>query len=72
MYSGASETDSSQALISAQSPNTVDADMWPASGPVETGAVPGDPTNDRYSPSDTHFNPFHPDVRQIDEGGGGN
>ncbi len=49
----------------------VDADRWPASGPVETGAVPGDLGSDRISPNDTHYNPFYPELRSIDLGGGG-
>ncbi len=66
-----SSSDSVSAQKSAESVDTVDADMWPASGPVETGAVPGDPNNDKLSPLDTHFNPQHPDLRTIDLGGGG-
>ncbi len=51
--------------------SVADADMWPVSGPVETGAVPGSLGSDRISSDDTHFNPFHPELRTIDGGGGG-
>jgi len=46
-----------------------DSEMWSVSGPIETGAVP----EERSEPSlsDTHFNPFYPELRQIDAGGGG-
>ena len=44
---------------------------YAVSGPVETGAVPSELDSDKISPNDTHFNPFHPELRTIDEGGGG-
>ncbi len=68
-YSG--DHDSISSRMSSGSASSVDADVWPSSGPVETGAVPGDPNNDKLSPNDTHFNPQHPDLRIIDLGGGG-
>jgi len=67
-YSGYDSIDS---RMSAESARTVDADVWPVSGPVETGAVPGDLGSDKILPSDSHFNPFHPELRTIDGGGGG-
>jgi len=57
--------------MSVDSGNLVEADMWPVSGPVETGAVPGDSRSDSISPGSTHFNPFYPELRAIDGGGGG-
>ncbi len=68
-YSG--DVQSIPSGMSSGSVNLVEADMWPASGPVETGAVPGILGSDRISPNDTHFNPFHPELRTIDGGGGG-
>ena len=57
--------------MSDQSVLAGNSDDYAVSGPVETGAIPGDPSNDRLSPNDTHFNPFYPELRQIDQGGGG-
>ncbi|MBE0604081.1 MAG: hypothetical protein IH611_10730 [Deltaproteobacteria bacterium] len=57
--------------MSGDSMHAGNSDDYAVSGPVETGAVPGDPADDRYSPNDTHFNPFYPERRLIDEGGGG-
>ncbi|MBP2683102.1 MAG: hypothetical protein H6Q79_1141 [Deltaproteobacteria bacterium] len=68
---GMEEYDLSSARLSAESASTVDADVWPVSGPVETGAVPSISDSDKISPNDTHFNPFHPELRTIDGGGGG-
>lgn len=57
--------------MSSDSVRLVESDMWPVSGPVETGAVPGSLGSDSISPNNTHFNPFHPELRTIDGGGGG-
>jgi hypothetical protein len=66
-YSG--DVDTSHARMSAESMSTVDADAWPVSGPIETGAVPE--SGDKLDPNSTHFNPFYPELRSIDSGGGG-
>ncbi|MBE0556179.1 MAG: hypothetical protein IH628_03015 [Proteobacteria bacterium] len=57
--------------MSGDSALTSNSDHDAVSGPVETGAVPGEPGSDRISPDSTHFNPFYPELRQIDQGGGG-
>jgi hypothetical protein len=57
--------------MSSDSVNLTEADNWPVSGPVETGAVPGSMESDRISKDSTHFNPFYPELRVIDLGGGG-
>jgi len=62
--------------MSSGSASTVDSDMWSASGPVETGAVPsgvgkGDPSNERIPADSTFYDSFNPDLRPIDIGGGG-
>jgi hypothetical protein len=54
---------------SGDSNDAVDSEMWSVSGPIETGAVPEERIE--HSLSDTHFNPFYPELRQIDGGGGG-
>lgn len=57
--------------------NMTEADLWPASGPVETGAVPSDgsiikdPSSLPVDPSSTHFDSFNPDRRLMEVGGGG-
>ncbi|MEW6719684.1 MAG: hypothetical protein AB1346_04455 [Thermodesulfobacteriota bacterium] len=50
---------------------SIKAEAWPASEPVETGAVPEKSLGDKLAPTDTHFNPFYPERRMIDQGGGG-
>ena len=57
--------------MSGDSAIASNSDSYPVSEPVETGAVPSELNSDRISPNDTHFNPFYPELRQIDEGGGG-
>jgi hypothetical protein len=68
-YSG--DHDSIPSRMSAESVSTVDAYRGSISGPVETGAVPEKSTGDRLSPTSTHYNPFYPETRAIDLGGGG-
>ncbi|MEW6719683.1 MAG: hypothetical protein AB1346_04450 [Thermodesulfobacteriota bacterium] len=51
---------------------SITAKGWPASEPVETGSVQAKSLADRLSPTDTHYNPFYPETRVIDLGGGGN
>lgn len=57
--------------MSSDSMNLVEADNWPVSGPVETGAVPGSMESDKIPQDSTHFNAFYPERRWIDLGGGG-
>ncbi len=57
--------------MSSDSGIAVSSGDYPVSGPVETGAVPELSDSDRILPSDTHFNPFHPELRTIDGGAGG-
>ncbi|MEW6721513.1 MAG: hypothetical protein AB1346_13785 [Thermodesulfobacteriota bacterium] len=47
------------------------ASDWTAADPVETGAVPFKSPGDKISPDSTHYNPFYPERRTIDMGGGG-
>jgi hypothetical protein len=68
-YSG--DVRSIQEGIASGAVSVVEADMYPMSGPVETGAVPGSLESDKIPHDSTHCNPFYPERRWIDLGEGG-
>ncbi len=63
--------DSSPAQRAAESPGMVDADIWPVSGPVETGAVPGESRDKGMSPDDMRPGPPNHGFPWVAEDGGG-
>ena len=69
-YKGLNSYDK-EALESAQSTNTVDADIWPISGPVATGAVPKVSSYFNMSHESLRYNPSFPDQRPISQNTGG-
>lgn len=67
-YDSMSEYKAEEAQKSAESVSTVDADQWPISEPVETGAVPGMSDSSEPAGCCTSVGQFPP---PLDAGGGG-
>lgn len=72
MFSGSAlaEVGYSGDMVPFGADKSIEADAWPAAEPVETGALPG-VSKEEHSLIDTHFNPFYPERRMIDQDGGG-